>query len=151
MIELQDHVEPERLPQLMDLFAQAWWAKDRTAADVAAMLERSDLVFGLIDRATDRLVGFTRVLTDGVFLAVVLDVIVTEDARKRGLGENLMDAVLSHPQLAGVQSVELVCQPELVAFYRRFGFTDQVGHSRLMRKSADLSESLDMSPSTQIN
>jgi len=45
---------------------------------------------------------------------------------------------LQHPQLAGVRSVELVCQPELVPFYRRHGFTDQVGHSRLMRRSADL-------------
>lgn len=138
MIELQDRVEPARLPQLMELFAQAWWARDRAVADVAAMLERSDLVFALIDWATDRLVGFSRVLTDGVFLAMVLDVVVAEDARRQGLGASLMEAVLQHPQLAGVRSVELVCQPELVPFYRRHGFTDQVGHSRLMRRSADL-------------
>lgn len=138
MIELQDRVEPARLPQLMELFAQAWWARDRDVADVAAMLERSDLVFALIDWATDRLVGFSRVLTDGVFLAMVLDVVVAEDARRQGLGASLMEAVLQHPQLAGVRSVELVCQPELVPFYRRHGFTDQVGHSRLMRRSADL-------------
>jgi len=36
-----------------------------------------------------------------------------------------------------VQSVELVRQPELVGFYRRWGFMDEVGGSRLMRRTSD--------------
>lgn len=138
MIELEDHVEPGRLPQLMDLFAQAWWARDRDVAGVAAMLERSDLVFALVDRKADRLVGFARVLTDEVYLAMVLDVVVAQDSRKNGLGTSLLEAILSHPQVTRARSIELVCQPDLIPFYRRFGFTDQVGHSRLLRKSADV-------------
>jgi len=101
------------------------------------MLERSDLLFALVDRNADRLVGFARVLTDGVYLAVVLDVVVADDCRNNGLGGSLMEAILGHPQVSRVRSIELVCQPDLIAFYRRFGFTDQVGHSRLLRKSAD--------------
>jgi ribosomal protein S18 acetylase RimI-like enzyme len=80
---------------------------------------------------------FARVLTDGVYLAVVLDVVVADDCRNNGLGGSLMEAILGHPQVSRVRSIELVCQPDLIAFYRRFGFTDQVGHSRLLRKSAD--------------
>ena len=34
------------------------------------------------------------------------------------------------------QLIELVCQPELIDFYRRWGFTDHVGASRLMRRAA---------------
>jgi GNAT superfamily N-acetyltransferase len=134
MIELQDHVERDRLPQLMELYAAAWWATNRTTAEVATMLERSDLVFALVDRHADRLVGFARVLTDGVYLAMVLDVIVAEDARKRGLGASLMEAIMTHAAVRPVRSVELVCQPDLVSFYRRWGFTDQVGQSTLLRK-----------------
>jgi hypothetical protein len=44
-----------------------------------------------------------------------------------------MDELLKRPELADVESIELVCQPELVGFYRRWGFTDQVGRSLLMR------------------
>ncbi|HCT75619.1 MAG TPA: GNAT family N-acetyltransferase [Micromonosporaceae bacterium] len=133
MIELQDHIETDRLPQLMELFGSAWWTTSRTIEDVEAMLRGSELVFALVDRAADRLVGFARVITDDVYLAMVLDLIVAQDARKKGLGAVLMDAVIGHPRLKSVRSVELVCQPELVAFYRRWGFTDQVGLSRLMR------------------
>jgi predicted GNAT family N-acyltransferase len=46
-----------------------------------------------------------------------------------------MEAMLSRPELARVDSIELVCQPDLVDFYRQFGFTDQVGGSRLMRRT----------------
>ncbi|BCB80952.1 hypothetical protein Pflav_073620 [Phytohabitans flavus] len=112
-VELRDRVEAERLPQLMELFASGWWTADRVADDVAAMLGASDLVFALLHRPDDRLVGFARVLTDGVYLALVLDVLVAPDVRGSGVGAMLMDAVVRHPRLAQVRSVELVCQPEL--------------------------------------
>jgi hypothetical protein len=48
-----------------------------------------------------------------------------------------MQTVLDHPQIRPVQSVELTCQPGLFDFYRRSGFTDQVGASRLMRRTTD--------------
>ena len=35
---------------------------------------------------------------------------------------------------ATVASLELVCQPELRAFYRRWGFSENVGRSALMRR-----------------
>lgn len=133
-IELSEDVLAE---QVMELFASAWWTASRTLPDVARALDGSQIVLGLRHRPTDRLVGFTRVVTDSVYLAVVLDVIVAPDWRGHGLGARLMDAVVTHPLLARVGSVELVCQPELVAFYRRWGFTDQVGRSLLMRRTSD--------------
>jgi GNAT superfamily N-acetyltransferase len=136
-IEAQHAVGPERLAQLMELFAGAWWTASRTADDVTAMLAGSDLVIALVHRPTDRLVGFARVLTDEVYLALVLDLIVTSEARGSGLGAILIEAIVGHPRLAGVRSIELVCQPELMPFYRRWGFTERVGRSLLMRRTAD--------------
>jgi GNAT superfamily N-acetyltransferase len=136
-VEVREAVEAGYLPQLMDLLASAWWAAGRTTDGVQRMLAASDLVFSLIHRPSDRLVGFARVITDEVYLAVVLDVIVAPDARGRGLGGVLLDAVVGHPRLATVRSVELVCQPDLMTFYHRWGFTEHVGQSRLMRRTVD--------------
>jgi predicted GNAT family N-acyltransferase len=119
------------------LFATAWWTASRTPEDVSRMLAASTLTVGLVHRPAGRLVGFARALTDGVYLAVVLDVVVAPDARGAGLGALLLDTVLAHPAVAGARSVELVCQPELVPFYRRWGFTERVGRSVLMRLTAD--------------
>jgi predicted GNAT family N-acyltransferase len=77
------------------------------------------------------------VLTDFAVVALILDVVVAEAARGTGVRAILMTAVVGHPRLAGVRSLELVCQPELEPFYARWGFTARVGRSRLMRRTAD--------------
>jgi GNAT superfamily N-acetyltransferase len=101
------------------------------------MLAGTDLVLALIDRATDRLVGFTRALTDWRYRAYVYDVIVAPDWQGRGLGRVLMDATME--RLAGVESIELTCKPEMIPFYRRWGFSDELGGSLLMRRSGQRS------------
>jgi GNAT superfamily N-acetyltransferase len=134
-LEIRHALEPERVDQLLELYGQAWWASDRTADDVRAMLEETDLVFALVDREADRLAGFARVLTDGVYRAFVYDVVVDARYRDRGLGRTLMDAVVAHPRLGRVELIELSCQPELVPFYRRCGFEVATNASTLMRRA----------------
>jgi predicted N-acetyltransferase YhbS len=126
-----------RRDELVALFQSAWWTAERTPEAVGRMLDGSDLVVGLVDKASDRLVGFARVITDKTFLAVVLDVIVAPDLRGSGLGARLMHELLARSELAEVDSIELVCQPELVDFYRRWGFSDEVGRSLLMRRTSN--------------
>jgi GNAT superfamily N-acetyltransferase len=134
-LTIQTEVPPSRIPELTDLMRTAWWMSDRTPAEVSRLLEHSDMVTTVT--LADRLVGFARVLTDYTHLALVLDVIVDESHRGSGLGAALLDAVVNHPELVDVRSLELVCQPELIPFYRRWGFTDQVGSSTLMRRTTD--------------
>ena len=134
-LTIQAEVPPSRIAALTVLMRTAWWMSDRTPAEVARLVEHSDIVITLT--LADRLVGFARVLTDYTHVALVLDVIVDESRRGSGLGAALLDAVVNHPQLAAVRSLELVCQPELIPFYRRWGFTDQVGSSTLMRRTTD--------------
>jgi GNAT superfamily N-acetyltransferase len=134
-LTIHAEVPPSRITELTDLMRTAWWMSDRTPAEVARLVEHSDIVTALT--LADRLVGFARVLTDYTHIALVLDVIVDESRRSSGLGAALLDAVVNHPELAAVRSLELVCQPELIPFYRRWGFTDQVGSSTLMRRTTD--------------
>ncbi|NUR94582.1 MAG: GNAT family N-acetyltransferase [Kribbellaceae bacterium] len=108
---------------------------DRTTTDVERLLANSDLVFAVLHN--DTLAAFARVLTDHTYVALLLDVIVAERHRGTGVGAVLLDAVVNHPELIGVRSLELVCQPDVMPFYRRWGFTDQVGTSHLMRRTTD--------------
>jgi len=121
--------------EVLGLFKSAWWAASRDLSGVRAMLERSDVVVAL--HVDGELAGFARALTDEVYLAIILDVIVAPAYRGTGLGAALMDAIVNHPKVSGARSIELVCQPDLMPFYRRWGFTDRVGHSRLMRRTTD--------------
>jgi GNAT superfamily N-acetyltransferase len=122
-----------QVEDLHRLYQHEWWTKDRSMAQVRSLLEHSDIVVAFCDSASHRLVAFARVLTDRTIKALVLDVIVDRDYRNRGLGKVLFDAVVSHPDLQSVQHLELYCRPELVPFYQRWGFTDDLGTLRFMR------------------
>ncbi len=135
--QVQHALLPSQVDDLMRLYAQQWWTRNRTRADAERMLEGSDLLFVVIEPSTQTLVGFARVLTDHVYVAVLLDTIVAAEYRSRGLGRLLVESVCSAPELRDVERIELTCQPELIAFYAKWDFTDNVGRSRLMRRSAN--------------
>jgi predicted GNAT family N-acyltransferase len=137
MLTTESTVPAHRIPELTDLIRTAWWMTDRTPADVRHLLDHSDLVIAVTHHPTNRLVGFARVLTDYAYVALILAVIVAEPHRGTGAGAVLLNAVVTHPALADVRSLELVCQPDLVPFYRRWGFTTEVGTSHLMRRTTD--------------
>jgi predicted GNAT family N-acyltransferase len=134
-VKVSDSFATDRLPELMALFAEQWWTKGRRVDDVTAMLDHTDLIATVTDTDTGQLLGFARVLTDFTYVAVLLDVIVAEAARGKGFGAMLMNALVDHPRLAHVESLELSCQENLEAFYARWGFTARVGGSRLMRRT----------------
>lgn len=117
------------------MLAQEWWTKHRNPRDVEASLRASQLVFTAT--SDGEVVGTARVLTDFTYLATVLDVISSEARRGEGVGAAMMGAITSHPRLQDVDSIELICQPELQAFYSRWGFTGDVGRSRLMRRTSN--------------
>lgn len=127
-----------QIEELLALYRNEWWTRERREADVRRMLEGADLLFGLCEAgalgAPGPLVAFARVVSDGVYKAALYDVIVAPDCRGQGLGALLMNAVLEHPALAEVEHIEHYCLPELVPFYRSLGFTDELGGLRLMRR-----------------
>ncbi|HEY7283295.1 MAG TPA: GNAT family N-acetyltransferase [Actinomycetota bacterium] len=133
-LRLVDRLDGALPEQLHRLYLGEWWTNRRELDDVRRMLDGSDVVIGLVDEDTGALAGFARVITDFVYKALVLDVIVDPGRRGTGLGARLMDEVVGHPLLRDVLHFELYCRPELVPFYARWGFTSELGVIRFMRR-----------------
>ena len=134
---LVERLEDKHAEELVALYQSEWWSKGRALDDVRKMLARSDLVFGLVEAESNRLVGFARVITDRVYRGTVYDVIVAGDRRGTDLGKLLMDAITAHPDLASIESLELHCLPELEPFYAKWGFApNTTGTSTLRRRRA---------------
>lgn len=119
---------------LAGLYANEWWTADRDRADIDAVLEASDAAVGFADAESGELVAFARALSDCVYKALVFDVIVAPHRRDEGLGERVMDEILSHPAVAGVDHVELYCRESMVPFYERWGFDAEIGDLVLLRR-----------------
>jgi len=119
---------------LHKLYKREWWCKDRTLDDVKVVLENSSMVFGLIDKKSQALVGFTRVLTDHFRFAYIYDVIIHEAYRGKRLGKYLLSIVLEDSRIKHLKSIELVCRKDKISFYHQFGFSEDYGESIAMRK-----------------
>jgi ribosomal protein S18 acetylase RimI-like enzyme len=68
----------------------------------------------------ERLVGFSRALSDGVHRAYVEDVVIDPEYRGGGIGEKVVALLME--QLDSVHITSLFCQPGRVNFYSRNGF-----------------------------
>jgi ribosomal protein S18 acetylase RimI-like enzyme len=110
-------LEPETL---RNLYEHAPWARGRAVEDIEFMLKNTDFHFSAWDR--DKLVGFARVLTDRIYRATLWDVVVHPDYQKKGVGEALMSAILSHPVLGSVEKFWLNTRDKF-GFYEKFGFS----------------------------
>jgi GNAT superfamily N-acetyltransferase len=66
-----------------------------------------------------RVVGFVNAISDGVATAFLPWLEVVPARRGQGVGSELVRRILA--RLSHLYSVDLVCDPELVAYYRRFG------------------------------
>ncbi|HAA29803.1 MAG TPA: GNAT family N-acetyltransferase [Cyanobacteria bacterium UBA8553] len=106
--------------QLQALFRLgAFWAQDRKIEDWKVAIEYSEPVISIWDR--DRLIGFARATSDGIYRATIWDVVIHPDYRSAGLGSKLVETVLSHPRMSRVERVYLMTTHKQL-FYERIGF-----------------------------
>jgi ribosomal protein S18 acetylase RimI-like enzyme len=105
--------------QLLHLYRQAPWAKQRALELTKTMLTHTDVVMSAWDGP--RLVGFGRVLTDYVFRASIWDVIVDRDYQGRQIGTEIVRRILDHPTLCQVELFWLCTR--MPGFYERLGFS----------------------------
>jgi len=106
-LRLVERLDGDLPEQLHRLYLAEWWTHRRNLDDVRRMLEGSDVVLGLVDEDTGALAGFARVITDFVFKALVLDVIVEAGCRGTGLAARLHDAFLAEVRDRGYRTARL--------------------------------------------
>ena len=120
-------VEANQLQELFQL--AAFWATDRTPDDMAVAIANSDPVISAWDG--DRLIGFARATSDGIYRAVIWDVVIHPDYQGAGLGRKLVQTVLSHPKLNRVERVYLMTTHQQ-KFYERIGFEENASTTMVL-------------------
>ena len=74
----------------------------------------------IVAKDGSHVVGFITAITDGELAAYVPLLEVRREYRRHGIGSELVRRMLQ--ELDGFYMVDLVCDPDLVAFYARLGF-----------------------------
>lgn len=112
---------------------RAYWAKGRSALTVNKSIKNS-LCFGVY---TDKhkQVGFARIVSDFAVYAWIMDVFILEDFRRKGLGKLLMQQIMNHPDLQGLQRWGLATK-DAHELYQKFGFTKLSKPESMMEKTS---------------
>jgi ribosomal protein S18 acetylase RimI-like enzyme len=97
----------------------SYWGGRFTEDQLLRAIETT-LCFGIYTRTGCQQLGFARVLTDGITLSSVTDLIVREEHRRSGLGTMLMRSVLAHPRVS--PTICVLQSRNAVGFYQRLGF-----------------------------
>jgi ribosomal protein S18 acetylase RimI-like enzyme len=108
------------LHDLQALFQKtAHWAQERRVEDWAIAIANSKPIVTAWDG--DRLIGFSRAISDGIYRATIWDVVIDPHYQGAGLGRKLVETVLMHPHVNRVEKVYLVTTHQQ-SFYERIGF-----------------------------
>ena len=128
-------LRPSRgLWKLQRLFNKhAFWAQERSHAQLRRLLAGSTVVVSLWQGK--RLVGFGRASSDGIYRAVLWDVVVAGDLHGQGLGRRVVEALMAAPALRGVERVYLMTTNS-AGFYEQLGFGDAAPQALLVKKAA---------------
>lgn len=73
----------------------------------------------------EELAGAGRVVSDGAFHGLIVDVIVAPAYQRQGLGTQIMERLLERCRTARLLDVQLFCAKGKAPFYRRLGFVDR--------------------------
>jgi ribosomal protein S18 acetylase RimI-like enzyme len=122
-----------QLQRLLD--RNSFWAQGRSKAALAAMLRGSAVVVSVWQ--SRQLVGFGRASSDGLFRAVLWDVVVAEEHQGCGVGRSIVATLLEHPRLHRVERIYLMTSNS-AGFYTQLGF-ETVSNQQLMLKQAHTS------------
>ncbi|MBW4682370.1 MAG: GNAT family N-acetyltransferase [Microcoleus vaginatus WJT46-NPBG5] len=121
-IQFCDRKSKIDLKQLQELFKlAAFWAQERQIEDLAIAIANSEPAISVWDG--DRMIGFARATSDGIYRATIWDVVIHPGYQGAGLGRKLVQTVLSHPRLSRVERVYLMTTHQQ-KFYERIGFEE---------------------------
>ncbi len=122
----------EKLPtaeQFFELFETTGWnAKYELNKDEYYIaLKNSWYCISIIDN--EQLVGFGRIICDGVVHALILDVIIHPERQGEGVGKDVMDKLIAKCKKHKIRDIQLFSAADKAGFYEKLGFKNRANNS----------------------
>ncbi|MCC5624424.1 GNAT family N-acetyltransferase [Nostoc sp. CHAB 5715] len=131
--ERKTEIDLYQLQELLNV--SAFWAKGRSIEDLGIAIANSEPVISVCDR--NRLIGFARATSDGIYRATIWDVVIHPEYQNSGLGSKLVETVLSHPRMRSVERVYLMTTHQQ-SFYEKIGFQPNTTTTMVLHNQPNL-------------
>jgi len=109
----------------------AFWANNRTIKDIQKCLANSDAIISIW--VGDEIVGFGRALSDGVFRAVLWDIVIDKNHQGKGYGKLIVNNLLNSRKIKNTKKIYLMTTNKKL-FYSQIDFKEVTSQSLLIRE-----------------
>lgn len=105
-----------------NLFETTGWNKGYKISkqDLSIALEKSWYLVAAY--GGDRLIGFGRIVTDGILHAMIYDLITDPMSQEKGIGSEILMRLVKKCQEEGIRDIQLFCAKGKRKFYEKRGF-----------------------------
>jgi len=119
-ITIKDGLDNMNFEIVTDLLSKSFWSPGITFEEVKKGAINSALVVGAFLQDQSQ-IGFARVISDKTRFAYILDVYVDDKYRRMGIGQRMMNYILSHDSLKDVYQWLLITS-DAHGVYNKVGF-----------------------------
>lgn len=105
-----------------DLFRTTGWNPEYNFSiqDLASAIQNSWYAISIY--YSDNLIGFGRIIADGVHHALIVDLIIHPDYQGKGLGSELLERLVQKCKDNNIRDIQLFAAKNKFGFYERHGF-----------------------------
>lgn len=114
--------------ELKRLFAHTGWAADRPLQGIAKQIAATQVHATAWSGGV--LIAYARAMTDGIYRALIDDVVVDPEFRRRRVGQELLRSLKEY--LTAVEEVHLICDDTVKPFYETLGFRRETENNLMM-------------------
>ncbi|MBO4618598.1 MAG: GNAT family N-acetyltransferase [Victivallales bacterium] len=106
------------LEEVAELYRVAgWMSLGEEPSGLAPMLQNSFAVQAAFEAGTGRLLGIMRALSDGCSDAYLLDLVVLPEARRKGIGREIVEHLAVYLKSLGIEWIVCIGAPGTKEFY----------------------------------
>ncbi|HAF28261.1 MAG TPA: GNAT family N-acetyltransferase [Bacteroidales bacterium] len=118
-----EYAEKQPTPeQFFELFETTGWNTkyELSKDELYRALKNSWYTISVYDYK--KLIGFGRIICDGVVHALILDVIILPERQGEGIGKEVMDRLIAKCKKHKIRDIQLFSAKDKAGFYEKLGF-----------------------------
>jgi N-acetylglutamate synthase-like GNAT family acetyltransferase len=119
-LELKHGFKEMDFDKITEMLGDSYWSPGIKKAEVMQGAQNSAMLVGSFASNNEQ-IGYARVISDKTRFAYVMDVMVDKRYRKQGIGQAMVQYILTHPEMKDVYQWLLITK-DAHGVYKKLGF-----------------------------
>jgi N-acetylglutamate synthase-like GNAT family acetyltransferase len=123
--QLKDIDYKETLPSIKDyweLFNTTGWNEEYNFSNTDLKKAISNSWYYISVYKKNKLIGFGRIISDGIHHALIVDLIILPDLQGKGIGGQLLERLINKCTGCNIRDIQLFSAKDKYSFYEKYKF-----------------------------